>query len=306
MDKKPLVIFVVGPTASGKSKLACELARRHKFQIVNADSIQVYQGLNVGSAKPSLEERKEIPHHLYDIVEQGGLYNAGDYFRDSRNLINSNLQQRFLVVGGSGFYIQALQKGVYASPEVAEQIKERVQSLISLEGLQTAHKKLNELDPEYAKSIPPTDSYRVARGLELLSTGTKPSQIRKDFTPEPAPFRIITIGTRLARPRLEENIRVRAKTMLSQGLVDEVQSLIKEGLRNWAPLASVGYRETVSFIEGHIKYEDLVEKITLSTRQLAKKQMTWFKRDTQTQWFDMDAEYEKSVQYVDEVILTEA
>lgn len=286
------VTFVVGPTASGKSDLALTLAEKCQGVIVNCDSVQVYAHVQIGAAKPSAEEMQRVPHFLYGHVLPPLEYTAGDYYRDFFVQMKSLEQQgteNVFVVGGTGFYFQAIEKGMYSvakvDPELAESL--RVQALTP-QGLNELYQELKQFDPISTEKIHANDQYRVVRALEIIrSTGRKPSELKleKQAAVTEFPYPLQKIGVWRERPELHARILRRVKKMLAGGLIEEVQELNKMCLDAWAPMASVGYFEVQAYLRGEIKtLSQLEEKILISTRQLAKRQVTWFKRDLAIEW----------------------
>jgi tRNA dimethylallyltransferase len=294
------VVFIVGPTATGKTDFALEVCEKFKSEIVNGDSLQVYKELNIGTAKPSLQQRGRIPHHLFDVVDLGGAYTAADYREQSLYTLQQ-IEKRNLplacVVGGSGFYLQALYQGMYSLPKVSGEIKQKAQELIT-QSADLAYQELCRLDPEYGQKVSSKDHYRVQRGLEMIwSSGKTVTETKKDFTESSAtafPFKSIWIGLDQAVEDLKQRVALRVKLMLEQGLIQEVidlrEKLRKRNMGNWPPLQSVGYKEVQELLDGKIKQSELAEKIVISTMQLAKKQRTWFRNQVDTKWISHSAE----------------
>ncbi|WP_413561572.1 tRNA (adenosine(37)-N6)-dimethylallyltransferase MiaA [Bdellovibrio sp. HCB209] len=291
MNKKKPVIFVVGSTATGKSEWALKLAQEFKGVIINCDSVQCYSKVQIGAAKPSLEETQLVPHYLLGYVEPPEESTAGMYARDFTETMNSLPEGTpAFVVGGTGFYFMAIEKGMYPVTEVSEEVKAQVlKEIAEPGGPEKLHAELAKIDPEYAAKVNLADHYRIGRGIELIRTqGKGVTQIQKEFAEnqEPFPFPLLKIGPDWEREVLRERIALRTHKMLKDGLIDEVESLLDQGLAEWAPMSSVGYKETIDFIQGRLNEDKLLEQITTNTRQLAKRQKTWFQRDKEIQWFD--------------------
>ncbi len=298
---RPLLLFVLGPTASGKSDLAVEIAVRSRSEIINCDSVQFFDGVDIGAAKPSHEQLTKVPHHLVGHVALGGEYTAGDFRRDAIKVIEPGAKN-FLAVGGSGFYVQALEKGMYEVPKVPEVVRTKLEEEMEATGPAPLHAELTERDPEAAARIQVNDRYRVLRALEILrasNDGRTLSQMRAEFEAarEPAPFRVAKMGLSVSRERLRERVTIRTQKMLSLGLIEEVKALRERGFGNWGPLYSVGYKETQAYLEGSLSREELEPAIITATMQLAKRQMTWFKRDASIRWFDAEAEAERAIEF---------
>ena len=287
-------IFVVGPTATGKSQLALSLAQKFGGSIVNCDSIQFYNRLKIGSAGPSDEELKLVPHYLYGYVNPPQEVTAGQYLRDFHNLIETNkdLKSPLIIVGGTGFYVQALEKGMYNVPQIQPELKQQIEDEIKEHGNEKAYKELTDFDPETKIHI--NDAYRIGRALEVKRAfNLKMSELKMQAllsddaeTKFKLPFPFIKIGVDVDREVLKDNIAKRTKKMLQAGFIDEVKALIDEGYGEWAPMNSVGYSEIKEFLAGKIPQSDLEELINQSTRQLTKKQKTWFKRDPEIKWVE--------------------
>ncbi|MBC7754880.1 MAG: tRNA (adenosine(37)-N6)-dimethylallyltransferase MiaA [Moraxellaceae bacterium] len=285
-------IFIVGPTATGKSHLALTLAKKFNGCIINCDSIQFYNKLKIGSAAPDQAEMNQVPHYLYSYVNPPQEMTAGQFLRDFHDLIENNkdLKSPLIIVGGTGFYVQALEKGMFNVPEINRELKIQIEAEIKEYGNEKAFKELIEFDPETKIHI--NDAYRIGRALEvkrafnLKMSELKMQALLNEDTDNKfkLPFPFIKIGIDLDREILKQNIASRTKMMLKNGLIDEVKSLIDEGHADWAPLSSVGYFEVKEFLAGRIDKVDLEDQINLSTRQLTKKQRTWFKRDLEISW----------------------
>jgi tRNA dimethylallyltransferase len=287
MKNKPILTFIVGPTACGKSQLALELAQKNKGAIVNADSVQVYKHLNIGSAKPTLNEQALVPHFLYDLVEPSQVFTAGNYRRAAMEIIDTYADKMPLYfVGGSGFYIQALEKGMY---EVEPPTPEIVALLDDWEKQGTLYQELHVRDPKTAGRLPEGDLYRIRRALEItLTTGRPFSDVDSQFKSQTSEllkrFDIKKIGIMIDRAQLRQRVEERTRKMLQAGLLDEVKDLLARGYGDSRALQSVGYKECLAYLAGQQNPEELFQNIVTSTMQLAKKQMTWFRRDIAIQW----------------------
>lgn len=280
-------VFLSGPTASGKTDLAIYLAHKFKALIFNCDSIQVYQELNIGAAKPTLQERSQAPHLLFDVMSAPDVMTAGKYRKIFIETMNQYPEdQLILVVGGTGFYYRALEKGLFEISETPLSVKEGIlEELKKHKGSTDLFwKEICEKDPEFASRIHPNDEYRILRAMEILrqNPDTNITALNKNkIESENTLGRILKIHLSLEPAFLEKRIQKRVSQMLEMGLIEETQNLLDKGLRDWAPLASVGYFETCQYLLGHEKREGLEERIVISTRQLAKKQRTWFRKEPQ-------------------------
>jgi tRNA dimethylallyltransferase len=284
------VIFVQGPTASGKSNLALQWAQKFGGVIINCDSIQCYQELNIGSAKPSLQERNLVPHYLFDYVPVGQVQTAGEYCRDFYSVLNGLPEDsRVFVVGGTGFYFQAIEKGMFEVGASDPVIVAQIEKELAEKGADQLYAEIERLDPETAQRFSKNDSYRVVRTLETLrKTQRKVSEIRKEHEAKIAfPYPLMKVGIWGSRNDLEPRIIQRTRQMFKDGLIAEVENLLQRGLGDWKALHSIGYREVVEYLLGEHTENDLLElqpKIVTSTLQLAKRQRTWFQRDPAIRW----------------------
>ncbi|MNK93756.1 tRNA dimethylallyltransferase [compost metagenome] len=294
------VIFVVGATASGKSDWALRLAEEFHGVIINCDSVQVYQHLEIGAAKATKEERARIPHYLIDYVAPPNEMTAGVYGRDFNECMKNLPDDKpIFVVGGTGFYFMAIEKGMYPVIPVPPEIQKQILVEMAEEGgPERLHQEMLDADPVYGAKIAKADHYRIGRALELIRSQKKSvTQIQADFeaSREKFPHDLLKIGPEWDRDAIRERIRQRTAKMIELGLIEEVQRLIEKGLDlGWAPLASVGYKETLQFIRGEITKEQLQDEITINTQQLAKKQKTWFQRDPEINWFPGDKGFDSA------------
>lgn len=287
------VIVISGPTASGKTDLAVELATKFGGEVVNFDSLLLYKEINIGTAKPTPEEQKAIPHHMLNVRSISHPMNAADYAREAMPIIEKLLEDKKLVylVGGSGFYLQALLKGMYDSPTTPKEITQRSDELYEKEGITPFLEILKEQDIKSFKRYHENDHYRLRRAVEhLWTTGSPLSSARaeKDDSNQrmegPTIHNWDLLHIYLDLPK-EEHLKIiekRTDKMLKSGLIEEVKSLLDKGFTGQEkPLQSIGYKETLDFISGAFRtLEECRERIVISTRQLAKSQRTWFNRDT--------------------------
>lgn len=300
----PVLLFVVGPTASGKTALAIEIAKQIDAEIISADSVQFYDELKIGSARPSDEELSQVPHHLVGHVSVRDEYTAGDFAREAMEIVNARHHKNFLVVGGSGFYIQAFEKGMYPIDRASLEIQEKLESRVDEIGLEAVYGELVRRDPETARKIAVQDRYRIVRALEILETLPAEqtlSQLKFDFE-QAAKHRfpgrrVQTLGLRIERARLEPRVQARTASMLAEGLLDEVRALKVGGLSDRPALQSVGYKEVLQFLGGEFPESSLAARIEQGTLRLAKKQRTWFQRAPTTRWFDAETERAEAIDW---------
>ena len=282
------LVFIVGPTGVGKTDLALKWAKKDSAGILNCDSIQAYKELNIGSAKPDLKSRSFLPHYLFDEVSAPQVWTAGDFRKKSLKILKRELPHRkIFAVGASGFYIQALEKGMYPVGPMPKIMAKKLEERQNQEGLDSLYRELKKKDPETARQISPKDRYRIFRSLSLMESERKTvSQIKKEFKEQSLPWPYFKLGLNIPKEVLLKRVQKRAQNMLEKGLIKEVEGLLERGLRDWRPLNSVGYRETVLYLEGKIKKEQLAGCIVSRVMFLAKKQITWFKRDKSIKWLD--------------------
>lgn len=282
------LLFVLGPTASGKTDLAIAIAQRARAEIISADSVQFYRELEIGSARPTHDQMQSVRHHLIGHIPVADDYTAGAFERDALNLINDHPTQPFVVCGGSGFYVQALQNGMYPIEKANPAVQAEIEADIDSRGLEVVYGELQRRDPESAAKISKQDRYRIVRSLEILHSlgGQKLSEVRRQFEASRRhrfPGREIrNFVLKADRSELAPRIVRRTQAMLQAGLVQEVRALIAAGLGERPALQSVGYKETVEFLESENISDrtehDLADDIVQGTLRLAKKQRTWFSR----------------------------
>jgi tRNA dimethylallyltransferase len=280
-------IVLLGPTAAGKSEIALHLAPLVGGEIVGADSRQIYEGLEIGTAAPSAEERARVPHHLASFLPPDEIYSAGRFARDARRVLEE-LNRRGatpVIVGGSGLYLRALLQGLFAGPERSEALRAEFAQRIAAEGLEPLREELRRVDPEALAKIFPGDSVRVIRALEVFRLTGKPiSLLRRESTR--LPLAAERYGIRWEREPLGVRIADRIQDQLRRGFLEETRALAAKGLPPEAPgLRTLGYRELVAHVAGETSLDEAVATIALRTRQLAKRQETWFRREPATRWF---------------------
>ncbi len=286
------VLLLVGPTAVGKTRLSLQLAERLEGEIVSADSRQIYRHMDIGTAKPTAAEQSRIPHHFIDIRDPDELYSAGEYGREARQVIQGLLANSVvpLVVGGSGFYIRALVDGLFAPQESDANVKKRWRQRYDEEGPEAVWALLNDVDPASAVRLHPHDRQRIVRALEVYDLTGAPISTWQEGDEVPAAFTPVMIGCYRERSHLVQRIEQRVDAMIEAGLVDEVQSLQQRGYSpDLNALRTVGYQEVFAYLQGEMNREEMIEAIRINTRQYAKRQMTWFRRDRRIRWIDLDA-----------------
>ncbi|HKV95154.1 MAG TPA: tRNA (adenosine(37)-N6)-dimethylallyltransferase MiaA [Candidatus Angelobacter sp.] len=298
---EPLLVVILGPTASGKTGLSLHLAERFQGEIVSCDSVAVYREFEIGTAKPLREERARVPHHLIDIADPNDLVTAGDYSRLARQAIHEiSARGRLpIVVGGTGLYLRALLEGLFTGPPRSEELRARLRARAEERGPQYLHKLLSRLDPKAARSIHTNDVAKVVRALEVSITARTPMTEMWQEGREPLRgFRIVRIGLNPDREALYARINARAKEMFSAGLIEEAGSLL-ERYPDARPLTSLGYNQAVQHLRGEMTLEEAIAGAQQGHRNYAKRQMTWFRREPQVEWFagfGSDAEIQGTVE----------
>lgn len=292
---KKKVIVIAGPTGCGKTALAIPLAKEIGGEIISADCMQVYRGMDIGTAKASQEQREEVAHHLIDIRPVRESFNVVDFYFEARHCCQLvHFRERVpIIVGGSGFYLHSLIYGPPNGPPSVPELRKALEDEMELHGPETLYHRLNQVDPEYAKTITKNDKQKIIRALEILTlSGKKVSQLswKGRRPPQNYDFRCWF----LHRPRdiLYQIIDQRCEQMLQQGFLEEVQTLLNEGLlENNSAAQAIGYKQAINFLQTSRTADDyafFVDEFKKATRHFAKRQFTWFRREPLFQWLDMD------------------
>ncbi len=286
MDK---VIVIAGPTASGKTDLAIELALRINGEIISADSMQIYREMNIGTAKPTMEERKGIPHHMLDIVDPDEEFSVAQFQQGAKKCIKDILSRGKvpIVAGGTGLYINALVYNITFSETITDwNYRNQLQNIAREQGPEALHALLQEVDPISAENIHPNNVKRVIRALEVYETTGKPISLHQLESRQKKPeYDYKIFGIEVERDVLYRRIESRADKMLEMGLYEEVENILKKGYSpDLVSLQGIGYKEIIMAILGKCTLEEAVDKIKLNTRHLAKRQMTWFRKTENLKW----------------------
>ena len=291
MSSAQQVVAIVGPTASGKSTLAIEVALRLNGEIINCDSVQVYKEIEIATAKVPLAERKGIPHHLIDFVSPMVNYTAGEWAREAAQVIEE-IQDRGkmpLLVGGTGFYLRALRRPFFTSPQTDASLRERITQVRERRGPEYLHRLLKRVDPLAALRFFPRDWPRVQRALEVrLQTGRSITE-HLDERPEPheSTRRLRILALNPPRKELYQRINQRTEMHFAAGLVDEVKTLLDKGVPAHSnALGAHGYRRAVEFLQSKRTLDSAIEQTKLDVRHYAKRQLTWFRHEADVEWFD--------------------
>ncbi|MGE5217921.1 MAG: tRNA (adenosine(37)-N6)-dimethylallyltransferase MiaA [Chloroflexota bacterium] len=289
---KPKIVIVLGPTAIGKSELALELAQNIDGEIVNADSQQVYRCLDIGTGKPSTEERLQVPHHLIDVVDPDEEFNAAQFRRMALKIIEEiqGRKKTVIVCGGTGLYLKALTQGLFDGPGQDAALRAALERQIESEGLPTLYQRLVAIDGSVISTIHPNDRQRIIRALEVFeATGRPLSAWQNEHAFRDQPFAILKLGLLRERAELYDRINHRSEQMVRDGLLEEVEGLVARGYSlDLKALRSVGYRQMGEVLRGEKDLTGALEEMKQETRRLAKRQLTWFRRDREIEWFHPD------------------
>ena len=298
--QKRLLAVIVGPTAVGKTEIAIEVAQQIHAEIISADSMQIYRYMDIGTAKPSLEERKGIIHHMIDIIDPDEEFSAAD-FQIGAKLHIQDIYKRHkipLLTGGTGFYINTVcYNYTFSHAEKDDSFRKQLQSQAQQHGNDYLYKKLDKLDPAAAKKIHPNNLRRVIRALEVcVKTGKPFSYYEEKTKKQQSQYELLIYGLTRPREELYRRIDERVSSMLDDGLVNEVQKLLKMGYkRDLNSMQGLGYRQIIDYLYGEITMEEAVYLIARDTRHYAKRQYTWFLRDNNIIWLDVSKEGKKKI-----------
>jgi tRNA dimethylallyltransferase len=290
-QEKPRVAALAGPTAVGKTAVALSLAASVGAEIVNADSLQVYRQLDIGTAKPHCAERARVTHHLLDVVDPPEPYDAARYSREGRQVL-AELHSRgvpALVVGGTGLYLKALLSGLFAEGAPRAKVRDRLRREAEIVGLPALYKRLLHLDPATAMRLHPHDTYRILRALEVMeATGRPLSALIAAHRFQDSPYQVLKLGLALPREELYRRIEHRVEIMLEQGWLDEVRGLLERYPPTLKPLQALGYRHLINYLTRRWSWPEALSLLARDTRRYAKRQLTWFGSDPQIRWFHPD------------------
>ncbi len=295
---RPTLIVVVGPTGSGKSALAVELAKHYGAPIISTDSRQVYRGLPIGTAQPTADELAAAKHYFIADREVEDNFNCGRYETEALALLEELFRDnRYVVaVGGSGLYVKALCEGMDSLPEADDAVREMLKSRLESEGIGSLVEELRRLDPKYAEEVDLCNPARVMRALEVCLTTGKPYSEQRSGTVAERWFNIVKIGTDMPRDVLYERIDRRVDMMVEEGLVEEARAMYPKRALN--SLQTVGYREMFDYFDGTITLAEAIELVKRNSRRYAKRQLTWFRRDEEIGWF-APTELEHIIEFID-------
>jgi tRNA dimethylallyltransferase len=289
-DARPRLVVICGPTAVGKTGVGIAVAGALNGEVISADSMQVYRGMNIGTAKPTAVERAAVPHHLLDVVEPDEPFDAARFTRLARPLVRSlhAAGKVPVVVGGTGLYIKALLSGLFRAGPVDPEVRRRLAAEMEAAGAPALHARLREVDPETAARLHPNDRVRILRALEVhASVGCPLSALQREHRFRDAPFAALKIGLTLERGALYERIDRRVDAMVADGLEEEVRGLMARGYGpGLKSMQSIGYSHMAACIAGTVDRTECLRTLKRDTRRFAKRQMTWFRADPEVVWLD--------------------
>lgn len=284
----PLLVVILGPTASGKTALSLALAEKFNGEIVNCDSVTMYREFDIGTAKPNRSERARVPHHLFDCVDPLEDVTAGEYARWARQILDEIKSRGHLpiVVGGTGLYLRALLEGLFRGPQRSDELRNRLRGRAALREPQYLHKILSRLDRTTAEKIHPNDTPKLIRAIEVcLASRQKMSELWEQGRDRFTGFRICRLGLAPDRAALYARIDQRAELMLEKGLIEETKKIIEKHGQSARPLNSLGYKQAAEFLRGGLIQDQVLRTIQQGHRNYAKRQMTWFRREPEVTWF---------------------
>ena len=286
------LLCLLGPTAVGKTEIAIELAQHLNAEIVSVDSRQIYRQMDIGTAKPTPEEQQAVPHHLIDCVDISQPFSVADYqsLVDTAIADIQNRSKQVLLVGGAGLYFRAVIDGLFEGPGADPAVRERFEQEAAQHGVDALHERLRACDPESADRIHPNNVVRVIRALEVYElTGVPMSEHQQQWHREKQRYPFIAFGLTMPRALLYHRIEQRVDVMLANGLIAEVESLLATGYaRDTIALQSFGYKELITYLDGECTYTEAISQLKQNTRRFAKRQLTWFRKDTRIEWIDRE------------------
>ena len=287
---KAKVIAICGPTASGKTALSIELAKKINGEIVSCDSMQIYKYMNIGTAKPDTQEMQGIKHYLLDIVEPNERYSVADYKRDAKKAIKEIIEKGKvpIIVGGTGLYLDSLIYEIeYQNIEFDEEYRKKLEKQVEEIGLETLYEEAKKIDPEAIEKISPNDKKRILRILEIYhTTGKNKTEQEKESRKKEVEYDYRVFAISWDREVLYDRINKRVDIMIKQGLIQEVKGILEEYDEFPTAMQGLGYKEVVQYLKGEYTKEEMIEKLKMETRRYAKRQLTWFRKNKQTIWLD--------------------
>ena len=299
---KEKVVVICGPTASGKTALSIELAKKIGGEVVSCDSMQIYKDMDIGTAKPTIEEMQGIKHYMIDILSPDERYSVADYKVQAKKAIREIIEKGKtpIVVGGTGLYVDSLIYEIeYPNIQFDEKYRAKLEKQVEEKGLEELYKKAEEIDPEAIQKISKNDKKRILRILEIYhATGrNKTEQEKKSREKEPE-FDYLVYGLNMPREKLYKKIDLRVDVMIKQGLIEEVKKVYKKYRKFPTAMQGLGYKEVVEYLNNNLTKEEMIDKIKQETRRYAKRQMTWFRKNKQTIWLDTENTIQNNIQII--------
>ncbi len=302
MKSKPKVIVICGPTASGKTGLSVKLAQAMNGEIISCDSMQIYKDMTIGTAKVTEEEMQGIQHYLIDFVSPEERYSVADFQKDSEKAISKILAKGKtpIVVGGTGLYVDTLVYHIqYPEVETDLAYRQQLEKMIEEQGLETLYQKAKEIDLQATEKISNNDQKRIMRILEIYhQTGKTKTQLEIESRREEPPYEYLMYAIDMDREKLYDRINQRVDIMIEQGLIEEVQELLKKYKSFPTAMQGLGYKEVVPYLQGDITKEEMIENLKQETRRYAKRQLTWFRKNKEIKWLDGLAPAEENIQRI--------
>lgn len=299
---KPKVIVICGPTASGKTSLSIELAKKINGEIISSDSMQIYKDMNLGTAKPTKEEKQNIKHYLLDFIKPDERYSVAEFKKDAENAIEEILQKGKtpIIVGGTGLYVDSLIYGIeYQTIELDEEYRKELEEIAEKEGLEKLYEQAKKIDSKAIEKISKNDKKRIIRILEIYkSTGKTKTEQEIESRKKELKYDFKVFAINMDREKLYNRINQRVDIMIENGLIEEVEVLLKKYSKFPTAMQGLGYKEVVEYIEEKISKEEMIEKIKMETRRYAKRQITWFKKNKQTIWINGEKDKKENIKFI--------
>lgn len=299
---KPKVIVICGPTASGKTSLSIQLAKQINGEIISSDSMQIYKEMNIGTAKPTIEEMDGIKHYLIDFVEPNQRYSVAEFKKDAEKAIDEIISKGKtpIIVGGTGLYVDSLIYGIeYQDIKIDEQYRRKLEEIAEKQGLNTLYEQAKKIDSKAMEKISPNDKKRIMRVLEIYkATGKTKTEQEEESRKKELKYDYKVFAINMEREKLYERINKRVDIMIEQGLIQEVENLLKKYTEFPTAMQGLGYKEVVEYLEGKTTKEEMIEKIKMETRRYAKRQITWFKKNKQTVWINGLEDKQNNIQII--------
>lgn len=290
LDSKQKLLVIIGPTAVGKTRLSIEMAKRFNGEIISGDSMQIYRGMDIGTAKIKKHEMEGIPHHLIDILEPNESFSAAQFQRLVRDKITEIAAKGKLpiIAGGTGLYIQSVIYD-YQFPDISgdQRVRQKLEQKAKDIGPEALHQELMKVDPRRASEIHPKNVRRVIRALEIYHQSGKIRMDYENTVKSDLIYQTAIVGLTMDRERLYERINLRVDKMVEEGLLEEVKTLYQRGLRDCQSIQAIGYKEIYQYLDGEMTLEEAIEKLKQNSRRYAKRQLTWFRNKMEVKWFDI-------------------